>query len=234
MKNKAITVTVSVLLLAIWAAVLSLCAFAREETPSGLVYQEAEDGTYIITGYAVYQKKITIPAEIEGTPVSAIAPYAFTNNEKLTEIVIEAEITSVPANAFTNCSVLRSVVLPDSVTTIERDAFAGCSLLETITLPDGLLIIGDRAFQGCIRLRSLTIPSSVCEIGKDAFITCESLVLNCDNNAYAMEYAHTNNISTDLRQSSDYIPYLVVILSLCLAVILVIIIKIINITNKKK
>lgn len=75
------------------------------------------DGVASITGYDGDQKKIVIPASINGYRVASIADGAF-EGSKLTDVIISDGIEYIGWFAFGNCSALKSITIPSSVTSI--------------------------------------------------------------------------------------------------------------------
>ena len=70
-----------------------------------------------ITGYEGCEKKLKIPAEIDGLPVISIGKEAFTDSNKgLTEITLPDSVECIRAFAFYFCSDLHRLILTDSVT----------------------------------------------------------------------------------------------------------------------
>ena len=63
-----------------------------------------------------------------------------------------------------------------------------------VVIPNGVTSIGDSAFADCESLKSITIPNSVTTIGNYAFRFCENIIIQCNRNSYAEEYAKENNI----------------------------------------
>jgi len=76
---------------------------------------------------------ITIPAEINGHPVTAIGQYAFMGIQ-MTSILIPSTVTAIGQFAFHKCVKLTSVNIPNSVTTIGAGAFTMTGLVN-ITVP---------------------------------------------------------------------------------------------------
>jgi len=117
--------------------------------------------------YYEYESDITIPAQINGKPVTSIREYAFKDCEDLT-----------------------SVTIPNSVKSIGHAAFFYCTNLTSITIPNSVTYIGSSAFGSCESLISVTIPNSVTYIGRGAFSSCYSLTainVDADNGAYTAQ-----------------------------------------------
>lgn len=117
------------------------------------------------------QKQLTI----SGTGAMTSAPffsYASAGDdaeEKIEEIIIGNEITSIYYYSFCGYTNLKSVSIPSSVETIGKGAFDGCTSLEEVTFYEGLKEIEREAFLDCPALREVTIPESVADIGYYAF-----------------------------------------------------------------
>ncbi|MDC0200979.1 leucine-rich repeat domain-containing protein [Verrucomicrobia bacterium] len=139
---------------------------------------EIKDGMVTITGCdRKASGTITIPATIDGNPVSSIGGKAFWSCTSLTSITIPDSVTSIGLNAFYDCEGLTSIIFGENsqLTSIGIQAFNGCTSLRSITIPDNVTTIGGVAFYGCIGLTSITIPDSVTSIGTGAFRSCTGL-----------------------------------------------------------
>src|ERR1700679_451685 len=88
-----------------------------------------------ITGYTGSGGAVTIPATINGHPV-----------------------TSIGASAFLDSS-LTSVTIPNTITNIGDSAFYGCIDLPGVTIPNSVTSIGQYAFEECYSLANVIIPS---------------------------------------------------------------------------
>lgn len=155
------------------------------------------NGTLTITGCNASGGVLTIPATINGLPVTSIGDEAF-NGNFLTGIFMPNTVTNIGAGAFGNCAKLRSLTIPANVKTIGPGAFGHCDSLAAVSIPNSVQILGysafyqcisltnvtvgygitnldDYVFYGCSSLSSITIPNSVVRIGTSAFTGCGSL-----------------------------------------------------------
>lgn len=93
--------------------------------------------TITITRYpGTGRSVITIPATLNGLPVTAIGDSAFSFQDYPTQ-----------------------VTLPDSITSIGLEAFFGCRGLTQVTIPNSVTNIGDRAFAYCNGLTAIEVAS---------------------------------------------------------------------------
>lgn len=93
-------------------------------------YDETEGGLRI-TGISGTAETITIPAEIDGKPVTEIADRAF-EDSRVRNVTVSEGVRTIGWFAFYGCSSLASVTLPRSVTSIGYSAFDGCAANLTI------------------------------------------------------------------------------------------------------
>ena len=138
---------------------------------------EIKDDAVTITGC---DKKasgaVTIPATIEGKPVTSIGNEAFYQCSSLTSIVISDSVTSIEGGAFLGCTSLTSITIPDSVSSIGEYAFSGCTSLTSITIPDGVSSIGRTAFSGCTSLTVVTFLGDAPKEGKNIFYAVNATI----------------------------------------------------------
>jgi hypothetical protein len=133
------------------------------------------DGRVTITGYTGSGGAVTIPATIEGLPVTSIGEQAFAACQSLTSVTIPNSVTSIGDWAFNVCQSLTSVTIPNSVTSIGFAAFAYCTKLTSVMIPSSIMSIGDSTFADCTSLASVTISNGVTSIGDSTFADCTSL-----------------------------------------------------------
>lgn len=86
------------------------------------------------------------------------------------------------------------------VRVIGDKAFEGCIYLNKITdMYETVATIGEQAFYNCSNLYEVKIPSTVVTIGRQAFYGCAAgLIIKCDKNSAAENYAKNNGISTSV------------------------------------
>ena len=102
----------------------------NENTKAEFLYT-VTDNTATITGYVGDESEITLPSQIEGYDVIAIADDAFSSTA-LTAVIIPDGVTNIGWFSFKGCSSLRSVTIPDSVNNIGYNAFPRNSDLSII------------------------------------------------------------------------------------------------------
>ena len=74
----------------------------------------------------------------------------YVDEEKITDIFIPENVSSIANNAFSSCISIEKVVIPNSVSYIGYSAFYGCSNLKSINIPQSLTSILESTFENCI------------------------------------------------------------------------------------
>ena len=151
------------ILLALMLTVSLSCTLA-EDVPTEYIggdfrYVLLEDGTAEITGYGGDATDQTLPAELDGHPVSANGDAAFPLYLTLTSITIPEGVTSIGNYAFTESYNLTSIILPDTLVSIGDGAFYGCASLTSLTIPDSVTSIGSNPFSDCYHLTDILVSS---------------------------------------------------------------------------
>lgn len=109
---------------------------------------------------------ITFPSSLKKIGVGA-----FSNNEKLVNVILPDGVVDIDRFAFSYCTALKSVQLPINIKSIPEQCFSNCSSLNNCPLPDGLEVINYAAFLGCDKLNT-RIPQTIKKIGSNAFEYC--------------------------------------------------------------
>ena len=139
------------------------------------VYEKSRRGNGLaVTGFRGDKNQTIIFQNRSGNEnVIEIADNSFSKSS-IEEAILTEGFKYIGLNAFSDCEKLHQVVLPVSVEEIENSAFENCNSLKSISLPILLKTIGDAAFKGT-GLRTLDIPKSVFWIGDDLLAECQSL-----------------------------------------------------------
>lgn len=101
--------------------------------------------------------EITIPDEIDGVQVTAIADYAFGGANKITSINLPKSLRKIGAAAFAGCSI-KDLIIPTGVVEISDMAFSGTQLLQ-LNIPPSVIHIGDRILEDCSQLTAISVDN---------------------------------------------------------------------------
>ncbi len=99
-----------------------------------------------ITKYNGNSTSVSIPATIDGKPVTVIGKEVFKGNKKLQKATIGKNVTTIERDAFEKCTKLNKVAFSKSVIQINRYAFAECKKLTSVTLPANLTKLNEGVF----------------------------------------------------------------------------------------
>lgn len=100
-------------------------------TEDGLAYADTGGGL-TITGYTGSETSVTIPDEIEGVQVTALAEEAFAGHDELIAVILPEYLNQIGQDAFRDCAAL-TIIGALTFDPIEcADAFSGCSSLRCI------------------------------------------------------------------------------------------------------
>ena len=138
------------------------------KSQDGIIYS-ADLGTLVFCLPTV-EGKVTVP---DG--VTRIGAAAFTQCDKITEIVLPDSVTELGKECFYGCTGLKEMVLPDHITSVDTGVFLKCSSLESVKLPQGLTKIPDSMFKDCSQLAAIELPEGITAVGEYAFYGCENL-----------------------------------------------------------
>ncbi len=174
----------------------------KKYSDNGLEFTLSADGSYTLTGMGTCtDKDITVPAKVNGIPVSAIASGAFENAGFLESITLPSTLSEISDSMFENCPNLKyneyegikylgsekdpyeylisAIKKTGDLYTIHPDcrvignsAFSGCDSLRSIHLPSSLESIGSNAFSRCSRLSNVSFSNGLISIGSYAFSSC--------------------------------------------------------------
>ena len=144
-------------------ALLTLCLlfYAASAETSGDYTYSVSSGKATITGYTGTATTLSIPATIDGLPVTAIGNYAFENNGSLTRVTIPASVTEIGREAFRSCDALASVTLNEGLATIGYQAFADLPLLTSMTVPNSVTSLGNSFIAGDLAITYLKLGGGI-------------------------------------------------------------------------
>ncbi|MER2029330.1 MAG: leucine-rich repeat protein [Solibacillus sp.] len=160
-----------------------------------------------ITDYKRQTSKttLTVPAKIDGLPVTEIGFAAFTEENRFNTtgmvspvrtVILPDSIRKIDDYAFYTFNGRENGIelkLPSSLQSIGKYAFFYNSIKGTLTLPDSLKTIGEGAFM-LNRISTVSIPESLTKISKKAFFENEIKALMIPKSVTAIEpYAFANN-----------------------------------------
>ena len=177
---------------------------------NGFVYEEKEDGTYIITAYRdFYTDYVNIPAKINNIDVTAIGNGAFQSKSNINTVRIPETVTTVGSMAFYGCKNLKSVIIGNNVKSIGSKAFNTCTSLTGINLKN-VEILGEYAFYGCTSLTDLHCGNLLKVIGQRAFHSCTALnYINWGSTIiYIGDYAFTDCTSITTLKLPNSLGYI--------------------------
>lgn len=154
------------------SAAMAEGSYFFKDSSDGIVYRysvdpDGETATIISVLIPDDVTEASVPEEMNGYRITAIAGKAYIGSFYLKKIVIPPHIESIGTQAFMSCNELEEVVIGDGITAIPDDCFFSCPKLAAVELPDSLLSIGSEAFFGCDEL-DITVPPSVTDIGYNA------------------------------------------------------------------
>ncbi|HXC37038.1 MAG TPA: leucine-rich repeat protein [Candidatus Acidoferrales bacterium] len=186
-------------------AVAAVAILNLLQTASGQLGYLTNNGAITITGYTGTGPTVTIPAMINGFPVTAIGNAAFSGDVRVSSVSIPGTVTNIGASAFV-ASGLTAITIPNSVIGIGQQAFAACTSLTNISINAGNLVYSslngvlfDRAQDTLIQYpdglanTNYAIPGGVTTVSSEAFygassirsVTIPNSVANIGNEAFA-------------------------------------------------
>ena len=125
-------------------------------TADGFVYQLNDAQEAVIVSYTGNEKKLEIPAFLEGHPVVCLASKCLMQSN-LTEVIIPSSVRELKDRVFSNCYSLTKATFANGVTKMGEHVFFACSKLQEVTFPDTLTEIGNAPLAHCPSLKSILI-----------------------------------------------------------------------------
>lgn len=106
-----------------------------DKPPAMAFHYEIRDGRAVILAYLGDEVEVTVPAAIEGYPITSIGEAAFKGTAVVT-VQLPYSVTEIGWFAFADCKCLTAVTLPASVESIGYGVFDGCKSLTLICPAD--------------------------------------------------------------------------------------------------
>lgn len=187
MKKNLLSVTLALLLLAVFSASASatnseddetvsagtfLFRFNRDKTALSLWYCERAEATMTLPDKVYYDSE-TKTADLKpfgkakAYAVEQVAERTFRGKTEIQSITLPASYRNVESTAFMNCTNLKTFVSLGKDVIYEKSVFAGCKSLENVTI--NAESIGAHIFNGCERLVNPHITGKLDHIPDAAF-----------------------------------------------------------------
>lgn len=191
-------------------------------SPAPYIIKDNGDGTVTFMGYnGSYEGEIfAIPETIDGKTVTAIAPFAFSDQNNILTVKIPSTVKRIGACAFAGLTNLKTVIVESGgeLENISAGAFLNCTNLTQfgntdgwIDIPSGVRTLGYTAFYGT-KAETVYINSAMEDIGIGAFAAMKNLLNiyvadgsaryfsndEClfDSNGWLMQYAIGNGTNS--------------------------------------
>jgi len=153
---------------------------------------ESDGDSITITGYSGIESTVSIPAKLDGLPVTKIAENAFRGFTYLNKIYLP-DTVQVIDYAFVSCPDLTYVRLGKGITSM-NGAFRGCRQLKTVEGSTAVQYM-DEAFRGCSSLQKGYVGSTVISAAS-AYADCASLTeVTVEEGIAALDSTFENCIS---------------------------------------
>lgn len=149
-----------------------------------------------IDAYAFFNQPITSLDLYKATGLLNIGSCAFSGCSSLEELSLPANV-SLAFGSFQSCAELRALTIADGIDTIPEQCFYNCPSLTQIMLPDSVTTIEIRAFGECTGLRYAYLSDNVTSIADNAFENDSDLIIRCEKDSYAAQYAKDHQIKAE-------------------------------------
>ncbi len=143
----------------------------EQPQPLRMLWQRCTDGGAALFGVYGTSPQLCLPPQIEGHPLTEIAPYCFAREQRGISGDKRETLLGDSGEAFClrelHTDAVEEVVLPDSVKRIGGYAFYNCKRLHTLRIGAGLRDIGSDAFMNTLSLHRILLR---CEPGEPSGI----------------------------------------------------------------
>ena len=115
-----------------------------------------EASSYYVKEYIGTGGAVTIPATVNGKPVTKIYTEVFCERSDVTSVTLPEGLQYIGNKAFYGTGIT-SLSLPNSITGVGDGTFAACPSLTSISIGSGSLTVGASPFSKCPNLASITV-----------------------------------------------------------------------------
>ena len=166
-------------------------------------YPNDVDATsYYVKEYIGMGGDVTIPATVNGKPVTKINNEVFCECSDVTSVTLPEGLQYIGNKAFYGTGIT-SLSLPGSLTGVGNEAFAACPSLASISIAQGTRGINDDSFSKCPNLASITVAPGNTNVKAEDDILFSAdgtnLILCAPKGATKGDYTVPSIV--------DYIPY---------------------------
>ena len=196
--------------------------------PENYLYSTTSKGVTLTKYFGENESRLTLPAEIDGLPVTRIGEKCFEDHKEIEAVVLPETLEVIGYRAFYGCEKLselnipdsleqtggwafahtdlRSMVFPEGFTSLGYGAFYSCENLETVVLPEGVTDIGENTFRWCSKLQSVTIPSAEIAIDINGFHEKGGVTIIGVPGSYAEKYAKAVGLGFEAYVAEEPAP----------------------------
>ena len=145
--KKRIIVIVFAVIIAVFTSACNFFPVGNESLGDSEIFIVKDGKITGLTSYGKTLKKITIPDEIDGVPITSIGRHAFEKTRvyygpmedsigvDVEEVVLGSNVVEIASGAFYNTPHLKKVTFNDALVSIGSHAFYRCKSLEEVVHP---------------------------------------------------------------------------------------------------
>ena len=196
------------------------------------ILEKINSGTqWELDEYKGTDTEVDVPRIIDNKLVVSFGNYCFANNSSVKSVITSSPLWTIGEYAFIDCTALEKFECNYGMKTIGIGAFSGTSSLKDVNLEDSIITVVNPytflnsgiehvelpetcteimkdAFAQCHELTSIFIPDSVTTIHEDAFRQSDNVVIYCNTDSYAHEFAEAKSIPYILLDSPNTVRFL--------------------------
>ena len=163
--------------------------------PEAAIDSNAFVGCYAISAFSVDYRNPYYASDADGClyDENRINLYQYPVGNSRGTYTVSDMVKYIGPKAFFGCNRLQQVVIPENVLRIHGSAFQDCDSLTEVKLSEGLQYIGSSAFDDCDALLKIQVPDSVVTITSKAFGDRYKVIVHCNENSFAADWAKNAN-----------------------------------------